>query len=103
MADVTLRIGHREHRIACAEGSQAQLRRMAALLDARWAQAQQASGGLDDERTLLFVALMLADELDETLQRNPAETGGASAATLAALADRLERVAMALEETGQTP
>jgi cell division protein ZapA len=94
MADVTLTIGDRRHTVACRDGEEPQLRRLGELLDKHWSTAARASGGLNGERTMLFVALMLADELDEA-QRRPPE--GAGAALLDQVAERLERLAAALE------
>ena len=96
MADVTLTIGDRRHTVACRDGEEDQLRRLSALLDSRWATAARASGGLNVERTMLFVALMLADSLDEAERRPP---DGPGAALLEELADRLEEIASALEKS----
>lgn len=94
MADVTLTIGDRRHTVACRDGEEQQLRKLGELLDRHWTTASRASGGLNGERTMLFVALMLADELDEA-QRRPPE--GAGAAMLEQVAERLERLAAVLE------
>ncbi len=94
MADVTLTIGDRRHIVTCRDGEEDQLRRLGTMLDSRWASAHRASGGLNAERTMLFVALLLADGLDEA-ERRPAE--GAGGALLEQLADRLEAIAAALE------
>lgn len=108
MPDVTLRIGDRDHRIACREGSEDQVRRMGAMLNERFAAANKASGGLNAERTMLFIALMLADALEEAGNRPtaPAPVAPASApppatddGAMARLADKLEAIAAALEKT----
>lgn len=100
MGDVTLTIGDRRHAVACRDGEEDQLLRLGTLLDARWAAAQRASGGLNGERTMLFVALMLADALDEAEHRPP---GDAGAALIARIAARLEAVAEALEKSPAHP
>ena len=76
MADVTLTIGDRRHTVACRDGEEAQLRKLGELLDKHWSTAARATRGLNGERTMLFVALMLADQLDEA-QRRPPEGAGA--------------------------
>lgn len=95
MADVTLTIGDRRHSVACPDGQEDQLRRLGTLLDARYASAVRASGGLNGERTMLFVALMLADALDEA-ERRPAEA--MESVLLDRLAERLEALAVSLEQ-----
>ncbi|MFM9828775.1 MAG: cell division protein ZapA [Sphingomonas sp.] len=107
MAEVTLRIGNRDYRIACRDGSEAQLTHVSRLLDDRWAAASQAAGGLNDERTMLFVALMLADALDETQARGAHQAAATGAAAddkmLDRVAVRLEQLAKALEDGLDTP
>ena len=96
MAEVTLTIGDRRHNVACRDGEEAQLRKLGEMLDARWAMANRAAGGLNSERTMLLVALMLADSL-HTAEHRPAADGGPSPAYLDALAAKLEALAEALE------
>ncbi len=97
MAEVVIDIGGRQHRIACADGSEDQVRRMGLLVQQRWAAAEKASGGLNAERSMLFVALMLADTLDE-MQRNPGKGVPFEDPLLADVANRLEGIATALEQ-----
>ncbi len=94
MAEVTLRIGDRDHRVGCADGQEAHLIWLGKMVAGRWDAAQRASGGGNGERTMLLVALMLADALNDAEQRAP--TGAHP--LLGQLADRLEALATALEE-----
>ena len=96
MAEVVLTIGGRGHPVACRDGEEAHLRGLAATLDRHFQTAQRASGGQSGERTFLFLSLILADALDEA-QRQPA--ADRDAAALARVAERLEAVAGALEQT----
>ena len=96
MAEVALTIGGRVHRVGCRDGEEERLTALARLLDERWPTAQRAAGNAGGERAMLFVALMLADDLDEAIMR-PA-SGGVGEAALARIADRLERMAQTLEQ-----
>jgi cell division protein ZapA len=98
MAEVTLTIGDRAHVVACRDGEEAQLRQLGAMLDERWETAERVAGNMGGERTMLFVALMLADALDEA-RRQPAAPA-ADDGTLDRIADRLEALAAALEDAG---
>ncbi|MEI9849953.1 MAG: cell division protein ZapA [Sphingomonas sp.] len=95
MADVTLTIAGRDYSVTCRDGEEPHLRRLGALLQGHAVTAQRASGGISGERTMLYIALILADLLDEA-ERNPPQ--GVSPVLLDNLADRLEAVAAALEE-----
>ena len=102
MADVTLTIGGRPHVVACRDGEEHRVRHLGGLLDTRWAAANRAAGGLNAERAMLFVALMLADDLDEAATRPPAGAA-VSEAALARIADRLESLASTLEQSAPAP
>ncbi len=101
MAEVTLSIGGRPHRVACRDGEEPRVRALGQMLEARWAGAAKVSGG-SAERAFLFVALMLADDLDEA-ERRPPVGSAVSEDALSRIADRLESLASALEQTPSTP
>lgn len=95
MAEVAIQVDGRSYSVACRDGEEPHLRRLEALLARHAPTARRASGGLSSERTLLYLALILADLLDEA-ERNPPE--GVSPLLLDHVADRLEAVAATLEE-----
>ncbi|WP_404338872.1 cell division protein ZapA [Sphingomonas sp. MMS12-HWE2-04] len=95
MADLNISIAGRIYSIAARDGDEAHLRDLEAMLQEHAQTAQRASGGLNAERTLVYLALILADLLDEA-HRNPPQ--GVSPTLLDRIADRLEAVAVALEE-----
>ncbi len=97
MADVTLTIGGRSQIVACRDGEEPRLKMLAAMIEQRWATALRAAGGLSNERAMLFVALMLADDLDEAEHRPP-PGAAVSETALARIADRLDALAHALEQ-----
>lgn len=96
MANVTLTIGTRPFTVACRDGEEARLQQLARMLDERWPTALRAAANIPGERAMLFVALMLADDLDE-IQHRPPEGAAVSEPALARIADRLEALANALE------
>ena len=99
MAEVRLSIGGRTHVVACRDGGEAALEALGRRLDAHSGVASRAAGGQGGERAMLFIALMLADELVEA-EAAQGGTVGPSSATLDRIADRLERLADTLENAG---
>jgi cell division protein ZapA len=95
MADITLTVAGRSYTIAARDGDEPHLRHLEAVIGRHADTAQRASGGLNQERTLVYLALIMADMMDE-MQRHPPE--GVSPLVLDRIADRLEAVAAALEE-----
>ena len=95
MAEVKLSIGGRTHVVACRDGGEAALEMLGRKLDAHAPTAARAAGGQGGERTMLYIALMLADELVEA---ESAPGTGPSSATLDRIADRLESIADGLEK-----
>jgi cell division protein ZapA len=97
MSNVTLSIGGRDYAVACAEGEEAHVRGLGALIDGK-IKAMGATAGHSETRDLLFATLLLADEIHD-LQRG----GGAAPAAVAApaaddrFADKLEALAARLE------
>lgn len=94
MSDVTLTIGGRSYRVACADGEEAHIRRLGGMIEEKLA----AMGGIEgqaESRVLLFAALLLADEVFEAKQ--PKGDGADFAPHLETLAARLENIAAHLE------
>ena len=98
MAQVTLDIGGRQHTVACRDGGEARLQMLGRMVAERWPAGLRAAGNMPGERAMLFVALMLADALDESENRAP-EGAALSEAALTRIADRLESLADALEQS----
>lgn len=95
MAQVSFEVAGRPYTVGCREGEEPNLRSLAQRLESLAPLATRASGGLSHERTLLYIALMLADQVAD-LERTPAS--GVPPHLLDRLAERLEAVASALEE-----
>lgn len=115
MSDVRLTIAGRHYTVTCRDGEERQLVRLGQLVDAKAREAAGAAQGLSEARTLLFAALLLADELAEhgaTPGANgaspvPAEDDGPSVegaiADAEALQARLASLLSSLEELADTP
>jgi cell division protein ZapA len=99
MSNVTLEIAGRRYTIACAAGEEAHIARLGAAINARLA-AQPDLAGQSEPRTLLFAALLLADELHEAkAPAAPPAAPAKSAEALENLAERLETLATQLERS----
>jgi cell division protein ZapA len=99
MSNVTLTIGGRDHIVACGPGQEAHIEQLGRTIDAKLSELPNLAGQ-SETRTLLFAALLLADEVHELRAGSPAPAQGGSAKTadaLDALAGRLEALAERLE------
>jgi cell division protein ZapA len=98
MSNVTLIIGGRHYTVACAPGEEAHIAQLGALIDGKLA-GMPGLGNQSEARTLLYAALLLADELDEVRQGSSGQafTDAGAAEALEKLADRLEHLATRLE------
>lgn len=90
MADVKLTVAGRPYDVHCADGQEAQLVQLAALVDEK---AREIQGGTE-VRQLLFAALMLADETQEArVKVEKAEPQSDSLRAAVALAESREATA----------
>ena len=119
MPQVSVTINGRQFRMACEDGEEAHLMRLAEDLDARIARLRSRFGEIGDTRLTVMAALTLADELYETkekMQRLEPElaalqdasvasadraqvTQAAVAAALNAAAERIETITKRLNQT----
>jgi cell division protein ZapA len=120
MATVTVSINGRNYRMACDDGQEEHLARLAQNLDQRIAQLRNDFGEIGDMRLTVMAALTIADELSEQrsqLRRIEDElaalqdarvaaadhartTEKAIAAAFSAAAERIEKLAKALDGRG---
>lgn len=97
MSNVTLEIGGRRYTIACAAGEEGHVAMLGASINRRLATIPNLSAQ-SEARSLLFAALLLADELHEAGKHVAAPVApDSSAEPLEKLADRLESLASQLE------
>jgi cell division protein ZapA len=98
MAQVSIIIGGNSYDVSCRDGEEAHLNRLAAIVDKKAIEATAAVGNASEPRKLLFAALLLADELIEAQNKQPAPTNQNSV-DFDLLADRLEKLADKLENS----
>ncbi len=104
MPDVKLSIAGRDYIVGCNPGEEPRLAALGAMVDES-AQEAGGSGSLNETRTLLFSALLLADKLHDANTGGSAANGDTQASIAAAqsaellegLASRLENLALRLE------
>ncbi len=96
MSNVTLSIGGRSYTVACAEGEERHVLGLGTLIDKKLAAMGDMSGQAET-RTLLFAALLLADELHEAGGAKAAEPEATPAQIAPAMALRLDDLATTLE------
>jgi cell division protein ZapA len=119
MSQITVTINGRQFRMACEDGQESHLLRLAQDLDQRIGQLRVKFGEIGDARLTVMAALTVADELAETggklrkleeeltaLQEARAASAERAVATQAAVAaalnsaaERIERVTRALNFT----
>jgi cell division protein ZapA len=101
MAKVNVTIGGRVYRMACDDGQEEHLMRLARDLDQKLAQLREAFGEIGDTRLAVMGAIMVADELSEARRRIRTleqEIEGLQETRLAS-ADRIEAVERAGAQT----
>lgn len=103
MPEVDVVINGRGYRIACEAGQEARLGELAGQVDDRIRELVSALGNVGDDRLLVMVSLLIADELADAAAALSAEGARAEAREAAvaeeveAFARRVEGVADALE------
>lgn len=104
MAQVELAIAGRRYAVACRDGEEEHLLRLAAMIDRKCTEATRALGTMAEPRLLFTAALLLADELSEAEAQGRAAAqppaGGddpAVTARLAAIIERVEKLHEVLE------
>lgn len=112
MPDVTITIADRRFTLTCGEGEEEQLLHLGDMVDRTAREAGYTDQGFTESRLLLFTSLLLADQIDELRKSgadspSPATSGDDRKSEMAAsavekLAERMEKLAIALEEAAST-
>ncbi|MBV1918238.1 MAG: cell division protein ZapA [Sphingomonadaceae bacterium] len=93
MSNVVLEIGGRKFTIACADGEEQRIGNLGRMIDNK-VNAQGDNAGQNEVRMLLYAALVLADELDESQGSQPSS---APTRIPPGLSDKLDSIAGKLE------
>lgn len=119
MPHVTVTINGRQYRMACDDGQESHLEKLAQDLDRRVGELRGSFGEIGDSRLVVMAALTISDELAETAGKlrkveeevskvrdaraassdRSKETAAAVAAALNAAAERIERVTKSLNQS----
>jgi cell division protein ZapA len=105
---VDLTIAGRVYQVACREGEEDSLRQAARLVDGKSREALAGLGSLSEARQFLFASLLLADQLidkkpEAAAPPPPSPPDPALILRAESVADRLESLAMALENEDANP
>lgn len=110
MSEVSITINKRSYTLACDDGQEEHLRRLAANVDGRVGELVAGMGQMSDQHLLVMASLLLADELEDLRSENtrlqdasrPSDVMSAPEAAvvrgLDALAGRIEEVAHEIEK-----
>ena len=101
MSDVTLQVGGRKYTVACQDGQESHVQRLASVIDGKLGE-MGANLSSQEAKNLLFAALLLADELEEAQKVPRTPQPEAPEFDTERLATQLERIAIALENAAAT-
>ncbi len=102
MAQIALQVGNRNYVLACRDGEEDHLLRLAAVIDRKCGEATQTLGVMPEPRLLLTAALLVADELSERSTSAPPASSEHDQ-QLELIAMRIETLCTALEERTARP
>ncbi|WP_460021633.1 cell division protein ZapA [Magnetospira thiophila] len=103
---MTVEINGRKYQIACDDGQEAHLTRLAAYIDKQLGKLVTSVGQIGDARLLVMASLMIADELSEAYSELEVLRGGDGGSAVRRqaddnLAERLEVLAHQVETVAQ--
>lgn len=109
MAVVEIHVGRRSYQLACDDGQEAHLQRLAANINQRIAELSSAADGTSDAMLLVMAALTMQDELNDALKKGggnntlnreavEAEIDTAVAEAVSTIAEYVENLAQRFEK-----
>lgn len=100
MGQINVTIGGRSYPLACRDGEEDRLSKLAAHVDAKAADLTGALGQMSEPRLLLMAAILIADEFFEVRERDPGAGETIAVTALDKAAQRVEAIVAALEKAG---
>ena len=97
MSEVTVTINGRDYQVACDEGQEEQLLKLARYVDLKMADLKGSLGQIGDARLLVMSSLLIADGLSDAYQRIDDLESAGDEADPSSLAARDETLAATLE------
>lgn len=106
MSEISVTINGRDYLVACEDGQEEQLDKLAHFVDKKMSELVASVGQIGDARLLVMTTLLIADELSDAYQQ--LETGAGAngssqgaeesmASALESCAQRIENIAARLE------
>ena len=100
MPELTVEINGREYQVACDDGQEEHLTKLARFVDKKMGELVGAVGQIGDARLLVMTGLLIADELSDAyrqLESFDAETGDDGKSSHTAMTSALEVCAQRIE------
>jgi cell division protein ZapA len=100
MPELTVTINGREYQVACDDGQEEHLSKLARYVDTKMGELVGAVGQIGDARLLVMTGLLIADELSDAYQQLESidvEAGGDGKKSHAAMTSALEACAQRIE------
>lgn len=100
MPELMVSINGREYQVACDDGQEEHLSKLARFVDTKMGELVSAVGQIGDARLLVMTSLLIADELSDAYQQLEsfdAEASGDGKSSHAAMTSALEACAQRIE------
>jgi cell division protein ZapA len=100
MPELTVEINGREYQVACDDGQEEHLTKLARYVDTKMSELVGSVGQIGDARLLVMTGLLIADELSDAyhqLESFDAEAGDDGKSSHAAMTSALEGCAQRIE------
>jgi cell division protein ZapA len=99
LSEVRVSINGRDYQVACEDGQEQQLEKLARFVDTKMGELIASVGQIGDARLLVMTSLLIADELSDAYKQLEAGAGGNGASKGAedSMATALEACAQSIE------